>query len=316
MEKNIMATPHNPTRLLQLLEICTWKSKCALSYSGFSTLSSNIIDCIIKGNKNPKLPEIAQKYLSDLLADINKAIEEGEDIGRNAEYISSILNYIKIKNWGSFQEKLGAIESLIDFSKIDFSEYSETNITVVVQATRLNEVKEIFHFPEKSISIPIIYEVINIEEGTSILSQLKSIAAKKILLIWCVDDTTNDLLKSAEYTNELKDLFECGQIVPIRLGQTLSEENLRLNFIDKKHDISGQHGLLMALSALVENLKERTDNSPKKGNNIGPKTQIGTLNNSGNIFSGDNQIIKGENINFGSFTQNIHKKDNKDGNEN
>lgn len=310
-----MATQFNASRLLQLLEICSWKSKSALSYSGFSTLSSNIIDCIIKGTKDPKPPEIIQKYLSDLLADINKAIEEGDEVGRNAEYIASILNYIKIKNWDSFQEKLGAIESLIDFSKIDFSEYSETNITLVVQANRLDEVKKIFHFPEKSISIPVIYEVSNHGDDTSVLSQLKSIATKNPLLIWCVDDTMNELLKAAKYTNELKDLFKYGQIVPIRLGQTLSEENLTLNFIDKKYDISGQNGLLMALSALVKKLKGLTDNRPKKGHNTGAKIQIGTLNNSGNIFSGDNQIIKGENINFGSFTQNIHKKDNQNGNE-
>jgi hypothetical protein len=316
VEKNIMATPHNPHRLLQLLQICTWKSKCSLSYSGFETLSSNIIGCIDKCTDDPKPPDIKQKYLNDLLLAINEAITNGEDVGRNAEFISSILYYINLKNWPNFQEKLGAIESFIDFNKIDFSSFSETNISVIAKNNILDEVRQVFSFPEKTIDIPITYEAIEQDPSINILDQLRITSTKNPLIIWCIDDQANDALKAPEIQSALKALLELKQIIPIRIGETLSLDILRTSFLDKKHDTSGQHGLLMALSAICKSLLDLDQNTSKKDIKTGSKTQIGTLNNSGNIFLGENnQVIKGENINFGNFTQNIHKNDKTNGNE-
>ncbi len=309
-----MATPYNPTRLLQLLEICSWKSKNSLTYSGFSTLSSNIIDGIIKNPSEPKPPEIKQKYLNDLYTDITSGIEKGEDVGRNAEFITSILNYINIKSWSSFQEKLGAIESFIDFNKIDFSNFDETKIIILATANRLDEVKTILNYPKKNSTIILEYKELNQDAENSILSQLKTTSAQQPLVIWCIDDNANNLLRPDEFKNELAALFELGQIIPVRIGATLSQDQLRTSFINNKHDIAGEHGLLMALSAILKNTIELNNNSDSKGLRLGGNTHIETFNNNGgNVFT---DTVKGENINFGNVTHNYYNKNGKDGNDN
>ncbi len=309
-----MATPYNPTRLLQLLEICSWKSKSTLTYSGFSTLSSNIIDGIIKNPRDPQLPDVKQKYLNDLLIDINSAIEKGENVGRNAEFITSILNYINFKNWESFQEKVGTIESFIDFNKIDFSNFDETKISILAKANCLDEVKTALNYPGKTSTIPLKFEELNQDTANSILNQLKTTLTQQPFIIWCIDDDANNILKADEFKNELAALFELGQIIPVRIGATLSQDQLRTSFVNNKHDIAGEHGLLMALSTILKSTIELNKNYNSKGIKPGGKTHIETLNNNGgNVFLGD---IKGESINFGNLTQNFYNKNGKDGNDN
>lgn len=304
-----MATPLQPKRILQLLKICSWKSENPLTFSGFSTLESNISGHQIKTGKTD-YPNISQKYLNDLLLDIQKKMDSGETVGRNVEYINEIVDYFGFADWKTFEHKMSIINGFVDPAKIDFSAFKELKIAVFCHANLHDKIQPTLAYPKKTLEIDITTENTRNTEAEAILTELLKASTKYPFVIWIIDNDWNEIIKTQTDSENLKQIWETGGIIPIRVGETLSEKNLRTSILDKDYNISGETGILMALSA-IENAIQHFSESEKKGTKtLGISTKIDTLNNSGTLFLGENkQNITGENVALGNFIQNINKKE-------
>lgn len=304
---NVMASKYNPKRIIQLLQICSWKNQSTLNFNGFGDLAK----VITKHEVNIVLADkasvdIKQKYLNELLLDAQKNLDSEQLIGRNEFNIRKILYFINFQDWKSFDSKMKVIESCLDWSKIDFSTFKTLSTAVFCDEKSRQELEQQINYISKSYAIPIQLEVTSEHKTDQILSKISDQLKETPFILWCISDELNDALNSNP--DLLQKQFSSGQIIPIRIGNTLHESDLTLNFIDFPQTVSGLIGLLMALAVIDMTLKMKGQSISNSETVFGAKNNMTIQNNSGTIFSGDNLQIKGENVALRDFIQQVNPK--------
>jgi hypothetical protein len=302
-----MASQYPPKRILQLLKICSWKNESTLDYTGFGMLADDII------SNNSKLhhrdfPDLTQKYLSELLNDAKKKLDKDEKIGRKSDYIEAISCYAGFKNWKEFDESSRLIEQFIDPTKISSSDFEENKVLIEVSTSHKSLIERELIFPEKYFSFPIIYESSKNSTVEEKLVHLTEQCKKIPFVIWTITDDDNEKLAALRESGQLQKLIESGQLIPIRIGETLEQTHLNFKASNYQSAISGSVGLLLAL-VVIDTLSISPKPSDKKMAVSGPSTNVNTINNSGTVqVIGD---IKGTNVALGDFIQNqtINKKE-------
>lgn len=300
-----MASKYNPKRILQLLQICSWKNKSELNFTGFGDLANTINTQLIKnGLLKDGFEDIKQKYLNELLLDAQKNLESGDDIGKHEFNIERILHFLGIKKWDVFEKKLAILESYVDLSKINFSTFKTLSTVVFSDEKLKTQIESEVNHISKNFQVPVQIkgENENQKEIDAVSAQLKGAP----FIVWCISDEVNDILNSN--TDLLKKHLASGQIIPIRIGKTLDESDLTLSFIDSAQPSSGLIGLLMALSVIDMTLIMKGQTLSNSETVFGAKNNMTIQNNSGTIFSGDNLQIKGENVALRDFVQNVNPK--------
>lgn len=302
-----MAAKYNPKRILQLLQICSWKNKSELNYTGFGNLSNTINALLIKdGLLKEDFEDIKQKYLNELLLDAQKNLESGEPIGKHEFNIERILYFIGIKKWDLFEKKLAIIESYVDLSKIDFSTFKTLNTIVFSDDKLRTQIEPEVNYIATNFQVPLQIADENQNDIDGVLNTVLDHLKETPFIIWCISDKLNDTLNSN--IDLPKNQLASGQTIPIRIGKTLDESDLTLSFIDSAQPSSGLIGLLMALSAIDMTLKMKGQSISNSETVFGAKNNMTIQNNSGTIFSGDNLQIKGENVALRDFIQNVNPK--------
>ena len=298
---------YNPQRILQLLQICSWKSESALGFSGFAQLETKIKQ---SSESADDLPEVQQKYLADLYKKARDHFEAGTELPRRPEFITAILNYIGFSHWKAFESALISIEKFCDYTKINVSKYHEKKAVILTNFFSKKLIEKSLNYALSTLDFPIAYEGLNSNRCEEFLKELEYQMVSVPFVILAISDEWEKKLSHPLEDEKLKGFLSSGRLIPVRIGETLAEQFLVSKTHGEETLNSGQVGLLMALSCIHMSTSAELSNSKKVGGKFFGKIEIGTLNNSGTIFTGDiQQENHGGNNAGGNIIQNFYNKD-------
>ena len=303
MKKNIMPTTYNPTHILQLLQICSWKNGSSLDHHGFASLSE-----VISENKRPNDTIISQNYLNELLLDITKRNPEIKGVNRSASHINTITNYINCADWDTFKGVLLLFSGYIDLAKIEATVFKAQNITIVQQQAFDPVIQHQIDVIESDLSLPVKHQLISTNDPDQFFEAMQPVTSNSPFIIWCISDKWDSTFKNYVDHPALKSLLDSGQVIPVRIGSVFADANLKTSFLKQKLFLSGKVALYMSLSTINTIVSEVTTEKVKDKKSIGSKVWIEHLDNKGGTINfNDNIKVKKGTIIIGNSTTHIHK---------
>ena len=303
-----MATHYDPKRILQLLDICSWKNETILNPSGLGELAVEITkQSLHLGGK-----DISKRYINELYSEARKGYESEEKVKRISSLIDKILAFINITTWEQFNQKISSFESFISARKAEKNAPETGNVLIVSEAENYNDVIRVLSFAQDQLEFPIRYEQ-SIEQNSKVLiNQLSEYCTKNLLVIWTISDQLNESFRSFQSDPSFAALLNNGQIIPIRVTGNIEDESSLISFIKNPNLTSGEMGLLYSLAAISGFFMDLQNRVSRKKEGISPSPKVGTINNSGSgtIQIGDvNQNFTGGEINLGTIINNHGKKE-------
>lgn len=289
-------------KIIRLIQLCCWKKKCEMNPAGFKQLHS-LIDAKVKPGK----PAPKERYLSDLVSDASNAAKGGNLIGKNAEYINTLLTFAGFNSWISFTDHLSRISNLIH-AQLDLSAFSEAETAVCFPGFLQDTV-----FPEISaVRKTAVYPVKLIPNDAVQTEQLFELAGAQFgqypFVVCIIPLAWKDQLTDEHW----KKLMASRRILPVWLDEAaLWEVDQAITGIAKPETLTGLTSLLLGIQHIDSVIQQCHDPTPtaapptRSPENQSSKRVETMSGNQGTFFLGDIQI-HGKNISMKEINQTIH----------
>ncbi len=313
-----MAQKFDPRIILHLLRVCTWKSNATFNFSGFMQTASEIDAAQLKANAPKQYVEISQKYLNDLKNDAEKALENGEQLGKSPQSIATILNYLDFKTWQAYVEAFNSFGVFLDPTKIKADAFDKSGILILSGNQQVDELKQVLAKPEKLATLQWYFNNTAEKNVLTVTKAIREFLPKYPTIIWIVNDNWYNQLSDSAAQIEYAELVKSYQVLPIRIGQIIGDSSLKTTHLNEKNLPTGLNGLLMALAFATHENTPFSATQKKAKPVFGGQTQIGVFNNNeGTVYTGKVDIKnEGGNVAGGNFIQHNYLKGNDDGNKN
>lgn len=296
-----MASKYSPYQILQLLQVSSWRCKTTLDYTGFGILAQSIT----QHNVGSDHVDIQQNYLNDLLLDSRKAIASGDSVNKSEQYINAILAYNDCSSWKDFQQEVARCERFLEVSKIDFSKSQKQGISVLYEKSENALLTKAISHLQSNSQLAISAHPIEINGDVTELFDER--IQEYPFVVWCISDRFNNL-QSAEGNQKIQNYTSSGQVIPIRISETMSERHLSASILGKKPIPSGMLGFYLSIAIIqrdMEVLNELLDRDDLKQSPMS-SSRFHVAQNKGTVYQVN--TLKGGNITLGgNFVQKIYK---------
>jgi len=282
-----MPKTYHAKRIYQLLQIASWKSKSELSFSGFLQLSNRINDLLERTELRHDYPQIKQKYLNELFLCTKEALAQGGEVRRSVDYINAILFYVGFSSWDQFEKCTVKTEGFINLPKANVKNYNDKRIGVLTNQAHKDEIENNLEFTQKKMSYSIQCEVLDIEDAIDLHCQLKLKLTEYPLLVITIPEVWEQLMVTSDLQADFREILNSGKVIPVPFGNSLYDPLLPSQILEDKGIASGEIGLLLALSTIENRCTYSALTKDKSSPPCSASIQIGTLNNSGAIFTGN-----------------------------
>jgi hypothetical protein len=117
-----MAQHYEPDKIIQLVQLCSWRARTEMSQNGQVELA----------NKLASEQKFNERYIVDLMSDARKALKEGGTIKKIESNINQLLNYVGFKNWDDWKTALRTPGNFLSPESTDFDNPEKKLFTVIV----------------------------------------------------------------------------------------------------------------------------------------------------------------------------------------
>jgi hypothetical protein len=138
-----MAQHYEPDKIIQLVQLCSWRERIEMSQSGQMELA----------NKLAQDQKFNDRYIVDLMSDARKAVKEGGTIKKNETHISLLLNHIGFNNWDDWKTALRTPGNFLSPENEHFDNPKEKLFTIVVPQQLERQLIPTLTFVKKTVPI-------------------------------------------------------------------------------------------------------------------------------------------------------------------
>ena len=117
-----MALHYEPDKIIQLVQLCSWRERTEMSQSGQMELA----------NKLTSGQKFNDRYIVDLMSDARKAAKEGATIKKIESNINLLLNHVGFNNWDDWKTALRSPGNFLSPENEHFDNPEEKLLKIVV----------------------------------------------------------------------------------------------------------------------------------------------------------------------------------------
>ncbi len=117
-----MAQHYESDKIIQLVQLCSWRERIEMSQSGQMELA----------NKLSSEQKINDRYIVDLMSDARKGVKQDTTIKKTESHINLLLNHVGFKNWDDWKNALRAPGNFLSPENEHFDNPEEKFFTIVV----------------------------------------------------------------------------------------------------------------------------------------------------------------------------------------
>jgi hypothetical protein len=117
-----MAQHYEPDKIIQLVQLCSWRERTEMSQSGQMELAGRLAS----------EQKFNERYIVDLMSDARKGVKEGTTIKKTESNINLLLNHIGFNNWDDWKTALRAPGNFLSPEDEHFDNPEEKLFTIVV----------------------------------------------------------------------------------------------------------------------------------------------------------------------------------------
>lgn len=294
-------------KMVNLLQYCCWKARCTMDKNGFRELARKIAE---RAEKKSQLPD--ERYLVDLYAAANTAMQQNNFIGRHQTYIDPILQYARGGHWDDWKHSLALANEYVQPGSLELIGFSVLGLAICFPQLLekqllpdLSPVKRIANYPLDLLSCKS--DTISENLGFA-LKQLETFP----FLIWAIPVSWNEQLTKLKNPG-WNELLETKRIVPVWVEENDPWGNTPfIPWLNHQQTIGNLPGLFSSLLCLQDAIQKyhQPPEPSKPSQHLASRIQ-NIPDNRGTLFLGDNVQITGENFYQGTIHQTIykHKKD-------
>ncbi|WP_343637082.1 hypothetical protein [Fluviicola sp.] len=117
-----MAQHYEPDKIIQLVQLCSWRERTEMSQNGQIDLA----------NKLAPEQQFNDRYIVDLMTDARKAVNEGSTIKKIESNINVLLNHAGFNNWDAWKTALRIPGNFLSPETEHFDNPEKQPFTIVV----------------------------------------------------------------------------------------------------------------------------------------------------------------------------------------
>lgn len=117
-----MAKHYEPDKIIQLVQLCSWRERTEMSQSGQMELA----------NKLAPEHKLNDRYIVDLMSDARKGVREDTTIKKNESHINLLLKHVGFNNWDDWKTALRAPGNFLSPEDEHFDKSEEKLLTIIV----------------------------------------------------------------------------------------------------------------------------------------------------------------------------------------
>ncbi len=283
-----MALHYEPDKIIQLVQLCSWRERTEMSQGGQMTLA----------NKLAPGEKINDRYIVDLMSDARKGVKDGTTIKKSESHMNLLLNHVGFHNWDDWKTALRVPGNFLSPENESF-DTPEENLFAIVFPQQLEKLLiPTLTFVQKTVPI----ETRSVSE-TSLMELAKhaiGLLENKSVIICAIPLSWKDQAGKIRQPS-WGDFSGTKRILPVWIDED-DAWNTAAPFISpKEQSIAGLPGILTGLLFLENYVKQETavaqnqtnqaakNNGPQFHNStVGFYMQGGTVHN---LVTGGDQVI-------------------------
>jgi hypothetical protein len=138
-----MALHYEPDKIIQLIQLCSWRERTEMSQSGQMTLA----------NKLAPGEKFNDRYIVDLMSDARKGVKDGTTIKKNESHMNLLLNHVGFHNWDDWKTALRAPGNFLSPEIDHFDNAEKQPFTILVPQQLEKQLIPTLTFVQKTIAI-------------------------------------------------------------------------------------------------------------------------------------------------------------------
>lgn len=138
-----MAQHYEPDKIIQLIQLCSWREHTEMSQGGQMQLASKLT---LEQKFN-------DRYIVDLMSDARKALKEGTTIKKIESNINVLLKHVGFNNWDDWKTALRTPGNFLSPEDEHFDNSEEKLFTIVVPKELGKQLNPTLNFVQKTVSI-------------------------------------------------------------------------------------------------------------------------------------------------------------------